>query len=228
MYDEDDFLPPLDMSQNNPEPSPPKKKTAPRRQVHETTSETTQENPSVVVTSFDKLAFDWLDSLLFAITILFIFSTFLGMTTVVSGHSMDPTLFDGELLFVLSAGYTPEAGDIVIINKNTVEYLNGVSIVKRVIATEGQHVSIDYGENIVYVDGIPLDEPYILERMKPYSESSNFISETTVPEGSIYVLGDNRNHSADSRYTPIGTIDTGYVLGKAVFSFWPLSNFRIL
>lgn len=216
MDDEDDFLPPMTLN----DPSKPSQTSFKRKPPPQATI------PEVTITAFDLGAYDYLQTFVFTLSFLILCTTFLGLTTRVSGHSMDPTLNDNELLFVWSLGYTPEAGDIVIINKPTTEYLNGQSIVKRVIATQGQLVTIDYEENQVLVDGIPIHEPYILEPMNPYSNSPDFVTETLVPEGSIYVLGDNRNNSADSRYLPIGTVDTGYVLGKAIFSFWPLSTIR--
>lgn len=216
MYDEDEFLPPMTLEEESRTPT----RTVQPRQI--------APSPEIEITHFDLTAYDYLQSFVVTFTIMIFFTTFIGLTTRVSGHSMDPTLYDNELLFVWSLGYSPEAGDIVIINKPTLDYLNGQSIVKRVIATEGQLVTINYDENSVLVDGIPISEPYILEPMKPYTGSADNITETLVPEGSLYVLGDNRNNSADSRYEPIGTIDTGYVLGKVIFSFWPLSTMRTI
>lgn len=170
--------------------------------------------------------FYWLNALTTALVCLVLVFTFFGRLTRVDGHSMDPTLQDNELLLVWSLGYTPQQGDIVVLNKTTAETLNGVAIVKRVIATGGQTVDIDYESNTVYVDGEALDEPYILEPM--WDIYGNGDIHVEVPEGSIFVLGDNRNDSKDSRDAGVGTIDEGYVLGKAVFSIFPLSRFGAL
>ena len=141
---------------------------------------------------------------------------------------MDYTLADGELTLVRSLGYEPRQGDIVVLNKTTAEFLggeNGEAIVKRVIAVGGQTVDIDYRSGTVYVDGIPLDEPYIKEDMLiPYDPQMQD-THWEIPEGSIFVMGDNRNNSTDSRHAWLGPIDTRYVLGKVSFALFPLSKF---
>lgn len=171
--------------------------------------------------------FYWLNALTTALVILVLIFTFFGRLTRVDGNSMDNTLQNNELLLVWSLGYTPQQGDIVVLNKTTATHLGGVAIVKRVIATGGQTVDIDYGTGTVYVDGAALDEPYIKEPMMDIygSRGSTHIE---VPEGSIFVMGDNRNDSDDSRDNLIGTIDEDYVLGKAFFSIFPLSKFGTL
>ena len=169
--------------------------------------------------------FYWLQTLVTAIVCIVLVFTFLGRITRVVGHSMDDTLADGELLAVWSLGYEPEQGDIVVLNKTTVEHLGGVAIVKRVIATGGQTVDIDYESNSVYVDGVLLDEPYIREPMDDVTSDPNRTqTHFEVPEGEIFVMGDNRNNSDDSRDIRIGSIDEDYVLGKAVFSLLPFDT----
>lgn len=171
--------------------------------------------------------FYWLQTLVTAIVCIVLVFTFLGRITRVVGHSMDDTLADGELLAVWSLGYEPEQGDIVVLNKTTVEHLGGVAIVKRVIATGGQTVDIDYATNSVYVDGERLDEPYIKEVMQDVTQTGPYRTQThiEVPEGSIFVMGDNRNNSDDSRDDRIGCIDEDYVLGKVFFSIFPFDTF---
>ena len=131
---------------------------------------------------------------------------------------MRETLQDGDILVAVSrylAGDLSQ-GDIVIVRD---EYFkDGQPIVKRVIATEGQTVDIDFETGIVYVDGQALDEPYINE--PTYMEEGTEFP-LTVPEGCIFVMGDNRNHSSDSRDSRLGTVDTRCVLGKAVFLAFP-------
>lgn len=173
--------------------------------------------------------FYWLNALTTALVCLVLVFTFFGRLTRVDGHSMDPTLQDNELLLVWSLGYSPKQGDIVVLNKTTAETLNGVAIVKRVIATGGQTVDIDYGTSTVYVDGVALDEPYIREPMGvPYTpsayDSTGVQTHWEVPEGSIFVMGDNRNKSTDSRDARLGAIDEDYVLGKVVCGLWPPSK----
>jgi len=99
------------------------------------------------------------------------------------------------------------------------------AIIKRVIATGGQTVDIDYYTGTVYVDGQPLDEPYILEEMfLPYASTMQQ-THWEIPEGSVFVMGDNRNNSTDSRDERLGAVDTDYILGKAALVLWPLSRF---
>ena len=184
-----------------------------------------QEEKTVEKSSDD--LFYWLNALTTALVVLVLVFTFCGRLTRVDGPSMDNTLQHNELLLVWSLGYKPQQGDIVVLNKTTATHLGGVAIVKRVIAVGGQTVDIDYSTGTVYVDGEPLDEPYIKEPMVDIygSRGSTHIE---VPEGSIFVMGDNRNDSDDSRDNLLGTIDEDYVLGKAFFSFFPFSKFGSL
>lgn len=181
-----------------------------------------QEEKAVEKSSDD--LFYWLNALTTALVVLVLVFTFFGRLTRVDGNSMDYTLQNNELLLVWSLGYTPQQGDIVVLNKTTATHLDGVAIVKRVIAVGGQTVDIDYATSTVYVDREPLDEPYIWEPMVDiYGDRGS--THIEVPEGSIFVMGDNRNGSDDSRDNLIGTIDEDYVLGKAVFSIFPFSKF---
>jgi len=140
---------------------------------------------------------------------------------VVSGSSMYDTLIHGDLLLLLSnTFYTqPEYGDIVVLS--TKSYDGGTPIVKRVIATEGQTVDIDFAAGIVYVDGIALDEPYT---HTPTNTSGGTQFPLTVEENCVLVLGDNRNESRDSRYPEIGQVDTREILGKAIVLMVPGSG----
>lgn len=137
---------------------------------------------------------------------------------VVSGSSMYSTLWDGDYLLLLSNNFyhEPERGDIVVISKKA--YDNGVPIIKRVIATEGQTVDIDFDNGIVYVDDVALQEDYI-HNLTTVSEGVVF--PVMVAEGCVFVLGDNRPVSKDSRSTEIGQIDKREVLGKALLLMLP-------
>ncbi|MDE6590844.1 MAG: signal peptidase I [Oscillospiraceae bacterium] len=148
--------------------------------------------------------------------------TFVARVIVVSGPSMENTLIGGDLILVWSVGYTPQKGDVVVL---TQERYQEDSIVKRVIATEGQQVDIDYGTGTVYVDGQPIREDYIKERMNipSYGEGINHVK---VPEGCIFVMGDNRNHSADSRYPAIGIVDTRCVIGRGLLVMFPFTHWK--
>ncbi len=137
---------------------------------------------------------------------------------VVSGDSMYSTLLDGDYLLLLSnlLYQEPEHGDIVVISKESFD--NGKPIVKRVIATEGQRVDIDFDKAVVYVDGVALEEPYI---NSPTTFNEGTVFPLTVAENCIFVLGDNRGVSRDSRDPVIGQIDRREVLGKAIFLMLP-------
>ena len=150
--------------------------------------------------------------------------TFVARIIVVSGPSMENTLWGGALILVWGLGYTPKQGDVVVL---TQESYQEDSIVKRVIATGGQRVDIDYGANAVRVDGELLEEDYIKEQMfvPGYGEGINHV---TVPEGCLFVMGDNRNESADSRYPDIGIVDTRCVIGRGVAVMFPLEHWKRL
>ena len=140
---------------------------------------------------------------------------------VVSGTSMNMTLLDGDYLLLLSNTFyrTPSQGDIVVISKDSFE--DGAAFVKRVIATEGQTVDIDFTAGIVYVDGVALDEPYTNTLT---NVSGGTLFPLVVEEGCIFAMGDNRGISKDSRYPDIGQIDTREILGKAIFLIVPGTN----
>ena len=175
------------------------------------------------LSSGDSLKLDlyfWLQALVAALVLLILVFTFVGRIIGVSGSSMVPTLHDGDMLLLQSIGYTPRQGDVVVLTKEF-DAADG-PIVKRVIATGGQHVVIDYAAGTVTVDGVALDEPYINEPMeRPMGES---ITDVVVPEGSIFVMGDNRNHSLDSRDSSVGMVDERRVMGEAVFRIYPFDK----
>ena len=163
-------------------------------------------------------------TLVFVLAALILIFTFVVRIIVVSGSSMENTLQNGDSMLVWCLGYEPKQGDIVVLTQRSYQE---DSLVKRVIATEGQRVDIDYDTGTVYVDGTPLEEDYIKEAMKVpnYGEGVNHV---TVPEGCIFVMGDNRNDSADSRYPSIGIIDTRSVIGRAVMVLFPFRDFTLL
>ena len=162
----------------------------------------------------------WLQALVMALVGLILIFTFVGRIIGVDGESMMPTLHNRDMLLLQSIGYSPEQGDVVVLS--TKDFRNGAPIVKRIIAVGGQTVDIDYDTNTVYVDGVALDEPYILETMRALPES--FATHVEVPEGSIFVMGDNRNNSTDSRSPELGVVDQRCVLGKALFILLPFQD----
>lgn len=161
--------------------------------------------------------YEWTQALVYSVLAVVVLFTFVVRLIGVDGHSMVPTLQDGDRLLVLNALWDSDYqyGDIVVLRKDT---FMDEPIVKRVIATEGQTVDIDFASGSVYVDGELLVEDYINE--PTYVEEGTQFP-LTVPEGSIFVMGDNRNHSSDSRSSDLGTVDTRYVIGKAVFLLFP-------
>ena len=169
-------------------------------------------------------AYEWLQILIVALVTIILVFTFVGRITPVVGESMLPTLHEGDVMLIRDIGYTgPQPGDIVVLTKEF-DAARG-PIVKRIIAVEGQTVDIDYESNSVYVDGVLLDEPYIREPMDDITADPNRAqTHFEVPEGEIFVMGDNRNNSDDSRDIRIGSIDEDYILGKAVFSLLPFDT----
>ena len=176
--------------------------------------------------SFKMDLFFWLQALVAALITLILLFTFVGRIIGVDGDSMYPTLHNGDLLLLQSVGYEPKQGDVVVLTKEF-DASDG-PIVKRVIAVGGQTVEIDYDTGTVYVDGQPLEEDYIMEPMvrpeSPYLQGTYW----EVPEGSVFVMGDNRNNSSDSRDSRLGPVDTRYVLGRAICTVLPFQHIGLV
>ncbi len=162
-------------------------------------------------------AYEWVRSLVTAVLTIVLVFTFLVRMMGVQGPSMIPTLQNGDRLLVVNSAIVSEyrRGDIVIARKKS---FSDDPIVKRVIAVGGQTVDIDFGAGVVYVDGEAQKEDYINDLTYTY-EGTDF--PLTVPEGSVFLMGDNRNMSTDSREPRIGTVDTRYLIGKAVLLVYP-------
>ena len=162
---------------------------------------------------------EWIQAIVIAVVLALLVRNFIFTVVRVDGQSMEPTLQHNDRMIVWRLGYEPKEGDIVIFNPPG--YEKNVYWVKRVIATEGQHVEIDYPSNSVYVDGEKIEETYLGERMHNMAT----LTEIDVPKGCVFVLGDNRNHSTDGRV--IGPISEDSIIGEAVLRFWPLTNMDI-
>lgn len=165
--------------------------------------------------------FDVVDSLKGAVIAAFVVFCLLFRVIGVEGTSMMPTLHDGDWVAVSGLSVNIEKGDIVII---TQPWERNVPIVKRVIAKGGDTVDIDFMLGEVYVNGIKLDEPYIDE---PTTLRYDVEFPLVVPEGKVFVMGDNRGDSLDSRSSKIGCIDERYILGKVMIRIYPTDNWKI-
>lgn len=168
-----------------------------------------------------RFIYDWLDSFIYAIVLILIIFAFFFRVVGVNGDSMNPTLQSGDWLTVSAITGEVETGDIVVVTQPN--SLNE-PLIKRVIAKGGDTINIDFIEGIVTVNGVALYEPYIAEATE---RSGDFVYPLEVPEGYIFVMGDNRNNSLDSRFKTIGMIDERYVLGVAQARIYPFGDWNI-
>jgi len=166
--------------------------------------------------------YDWMQSMVFAILALVCLLTFAGRYIGVRDISMTPTLVEGDRMIVQHMFYTPERGDVVIFSRQGLR--DGVAMVKRVIAVGGDVIYIDVEAGRVYVNDAPLDEPYIYEAMW---WTGDMIYPYTVAEGRVFLVGDNRNRSLDSRSTEVGTVDEREILGRVIAVVFPLNRMQI-
>lgn len=169
--------------------------------------------------------FDWIQSIVVAFVVAMFLRTFVFTLVYVDGASMEPSLHNAERLAISRmSNNSLKYGDVVIFRPVRTP---DKPYVKRVIATEGQTLSFDFETGDVYVDGEKLDEPYIkakIDSMHFGSYSPEGKAEVYVPEGHLFVMGDNRNNSHDSRFDDVGLVSTKDVIGKAVVRLWPLDN----
>lgn len=164
--------------------------------------------------SFLKELYEWISSIAIAVVLALLINQFLFAMVQVDGQSMEPTLYHGERLIVRKILYTPEKNDVVIIKSNVLQKF----IVKRVVALPGQTVSFDENMNLL-VDGEIQNEPFINQKQL---SSGNLSYPLTVPQGHYFVLGDNRNHSTDSR--SIGLIPEKEIVGESFFRLLPFDK----
>ena len=177
-----------------------------------------------------KEVIEWLGVIASALIIVVVLFGFVFRVAIISGDSMKNTLLNGDVVVITNLDYEPKQGDIVVVSRNVDNKPENLRdegsgpIIKRVIATEFQIVDINFETGEVKVDGMVLDEPYISSlTLNEYDVKFPI----TVPEGHIFVLGDNRRVSLDSRSGRIGNngmIDTRYVLGHAVYRFFPFDK----
>ena len=168
---------------------------------------------------------DWIEALVFAVFVVVLLFTFFLRVIEVKGNSMCDTLDGKDRLIISHFRYTPKKNDVVIANSRV---LNEV-IIKRIIGTGGDRVVVDYRSNTVTVNGEKIDENYKREIMfeKPDKFDSQYktsegVYEYTVPENCVFLMGDNRNHSTDSR--EIGFVQNDDILGKALYRIYPFDE----
>lgn len=181
--------------------------------------------------------FEWLELLAIVLVIIVTLFTFVVSIVGVDGSSMYPTLHDRDLMLVQRIAYEPRQGDVIVLRKDNT--FDNQALVKRIIATGGQTVYIDYDANTITVDGQTLEEPYLNYEYDEFYGSdymadkvdlnSQYVNqEFTVPEGCVFVCGDNRNHSSDSRVTELGMVDQRYVIGRVLMVFFPFADFGLV
>lgn len=173
---------------------------------------------------------EWVDSIVVSAVVVVLLFTFVFKIVGIKGESMTDTLMEGDKVLVYSCNYTPEVGDIVVISRNASNIIEDESgeherIIKRVIATEGQTVDIN-DSGLVSVDGVEIADSYIREYKSTFKKDVQFPH--VVKEGCVFVLGDNRRNSLDSRSSGIGDVDVRYILGKAICRVSPFSEFKLL
>ncbi|GHU81538.1 signal peptidase I [Clostridia bacterium] len=183
---------------------------------------TNDEVEKIEISSFTQNIYEWLYMLTITLVVSLLLLTFAFRHISVDGESMSNTLHDKDQLVVTNLLDTPSVGDIVVISHGQ-EYNH--PIIKRVIATEGQTLQIDFEKHQVIVDGVIIYEPYIKE---PTTVSGNTEIPKVIPKDTVFVMGDNRNHSTDSRFHEIGLIDVKDIIGKAEFIFFPIDRFKSL
>lgn len=161
---------------------------------------------------------EWVESFVFAIFVVILILTFIVRVVEVEGPSMEDTLQDGDRLILTHFNYEPERGDVVVLNSTGLNE----TIIKRVVAVEGDTISIDFTSGKVILNGEVLEEDYIKEAT--FRREGRDIQNMKIGENQVFVMGDNRNRSTDSRSSAVGIVDEDDILGKAVFRIYPVSK----
>ena len=184
---------------------------------------TRKENTEEFQPRFSSELFSWGESLMGVLIAFVVIFTFVVRLFGVDGMSMYPTLEDRSIMLVSNLGYTPAKGDIVVLRKDG--FYSNQPIVKRIIATGGDTGDIDPVTGDVSVNGEVLDEPYIAEKIDTLTRMGDLSYPQTIPEGCVFVMGDNRNNSTDSRDSRLGIVDERYILGHVLRVVFPFSEF---
>ena len=165
--------------------------------------------------------FDWIESIVIAVVVVTLLFTFVFKIVTIDGESMVPTLQNDDRVIVSQLFYTPKQGDIVVLSVA----ISDKPYIKRIIAMEGQKVDINFDTGKVWVDDTELNEPYVNDLT---FLQGNMTFPVVVPEGKVFVLGDNRNRSQDSRFSIVGFIDISSIIGHAIFRLLPVNSFGAL
>lgn len=198
-----------------------KAKKAEDKRSEEKTEELDDSGDTVSSHSMTNSIFEWVQPLLVALVCVSMVLTFVFRQVTVNGTSMQNTLQDNDRLIITNMFYEPQVGDIVVISHGQ-RYSS--PLIKRVIATEGQTLSINFDTGDVVVDGVLLDEPYTFGPTIPATRNPLEVP-AVIPEGYVYVMGDHRNGSLDSRSADVGLINKNDIMGKAQFRIFPFSTF---
>jgi signal peptidase I len=178
------------------------------------------------VFNFRNETYEWIEAVVFSLAVVVLIFTFVFRIVGVDGSSMNDTLMNGDRVVISDINYTPRQGDIIVFSTKAFDE----PLIKRVIATQGQTVNINYDTNTVYVNGKAISQPYIKQDPDPMETYTDDPVQMplTVPKGYVFVMGDHRNNSEDSRCAVVGFVDTRYILGKAVVRIFPFSEFKSL
>lgn len=170
-----------------------------------------------------KNLFEIFESVICALVAVVLLLTFAFRVVTVSGSSMEPTLSNMNKVVISHLFYKPKTGDVIVLDSD----IYPETLIKRLIATEGQTVDISAEDGSVTVDGVKLDEPYIMEAIDR-NHIGNWEYPVVVPPGKVFVMGDNRNKSTDSRFSMVGMVDERYIIGKVYLRIWPIADFKVV
>lgn len=198
-------------------------------QIYTSFADEYKEEVKVIKPQFAKELLEWLDVLCIAIISVIVVFSFVFRVATIDGNSMLNTLHNGDKVIITNFNYTPKQGDIVVVSRNAENSVEGQKtseepIIKRVIAVGGQTIDIDFETGKVYVDSVELPEPYL---GSPTVDPGDVQFPLYIPKGHIFIMGDNRGDSLDSRSSRIGNggiVDNRYVLGHAVYRFFPVGR----